>query len=141
MSKSSVDVALCLKRIEPTFPQEVKSIQDYIAHLETEGTWTELVKEVTATIAQSRSAEERTAFGLENLKPLIERTTEALERMAEQERRRNDLEERRIKLEETKDAEQHEIALLKYNGIWMPVVGVLVGAISSAVAFYFGSAG
>lgn len=135
----TVDVALLLERIKPSHPEEVKLLASHIEELATEETWTALVREVVEAMAASRGAEERTAEGLSVLKPLIERTTEALERMAEQERRRNDLEERRVKLDETREARLTAVTEMRYKSIIVPVVAAVCGAITSAIGFYFGS--
>lgn len=134
----AVDVALVLERMRPTYPEETKLLQGHIEQLSTEEAWTALVREVVEGMAASRNAEERTAESLLSLKPLMERTTEALERMAEQERRRNDLEERRIKLDEQRETRSGQLSELRVRSIVIPAVTALLGAFTTAVGFYFG---
>lgn len=134
----AVDVALILERMKPAFPEETKLLQGHIDQLSVEEAWTVLVREVVESMAASRNAEERTAENLLSLKPLMERTTEALERMAEQERRRNDLEERRIKLDEQREARGAQLTELRVRSIVIPTVTALIGAFTTAVGFYFG---
>jgi hypothetical protein len=136
---SSVEVALLLERIKPAHPEEVKQLNAHIDRLTVEDSWTVLVREVVDAVAASRAAEDRTAEGLALLKPLIERTTEALERMAEQERRRNDLEERRVKFDEQREQRQTAQIELRYKSIFAPVVTALCSALITAAGFYWGS--
>lgn len=134
----AVDVALVLERMKPTYPEETKLLQGHIEQLSVEEAWTALVREVVESMSASRNAEERTAESLLSLKPLMERTTEALERMAEQERRRNDLEERRINLDEQRETRAAQLTELRVRSIVIPAVTALLGAFTTAVGFYFG---
>lgn len=136
---STVEVALLLERIKPNHPEETKQLQSHIDRLTVEDSWTVLVREVIENVAASRAAEDRTAEGLALLKPLIERTTEALERMAEQERRRNDLEERRVKLDEQREHRQAAQVELRYKSVFVPIVTALCAALTTAAGFYWGS--
>lgn len=136
---STVEVALLLERIKPGHPEETKQLQAHIDHLTVEDSWTALVREVIENVAASRAAEERTSEGLAILKPLIERTTEALERMAEQERRRNDLEERRVKLDEQREQRQAANVEMRYKSVFVPLITALCAALTTAAGFYWGS--
>jgi|688.fasta_scaffold981004_1 hypothetical protein len=137
----AVDVALVLERMKPSFPEETRLLQSHIEELSTEEAWTALVREVVEGMSASRNAEERTAENLLSLKPLMERTTEALERMAEQERRRNDLEERRVKLDEAREQRAAEMNMARLKGVVIPALTAFLGALGTAVTFYFGGNG
>ena len=136
-----VEVALILKRVEAHHPEESKLLEGHIATLTAEETWATLVREVVESMAASRNAEDRTSESLLSLRPLMERTTEALERMAEQERRRNDLEERRIKLDEVREDRNSDLRMAGFKGVVIPIVTAILGGLGTALTYYLGNLG
>ena len=128
-------VAVILEKIRNSgLGLEADNLSAHIDALAAEDRLIEHLQSVSAHIATSTASEDATRQLLMSFQPTIQASASALDRLAKAEERRAAIEEKRH------DAKVAETGL-RYVHIWGPVVGGLVGVVSTAAAFWFGADG
>ena len=134
MSRLGVgQVAVILERIRNSGLQtEADNLSGHIDALAGEDRLIEHLQLVSGHIAKSTASEDATRQLLTGFQPTIAASASALDRLAK-------VEERRVDMEEKAHAAKVAETGLRYVHIWGPLVGALVGVITTAAAFWFGT--